>query len=80
LSRREKLFWLSIGAALIVLFLSIIPSHYEICEIAEKTQEKDCTSYQVVPFVGIKIAQILDKRAESLPRSPPLRLPFLPSL
>jgi hypothetical protein len=57
---REKLFWLCVGAALIVLFLSIIPSHYEICEATEKTKEEHCTSYQVAQFLGIKIAQFLD--------------------
>jgi len=60
LRRREKLFWLCAGAALIVLFLSIIPSHYEICEVAEKTKEKDCASYQVAQFLLIKIPQFLD--------------------
>jgi len=61
LSHRERLFWLCVGVALIVLFISIIPSHYEICEVTEKTKEEHCTTYQVVPFVGIKVAQILDK-------------------
>ena len=40
LRRREKLFWLCTGATLIVLLLSIIPSHYEICAVAEKTKEE----------------------------------------
>jgi hypothetical protein len=61
LLRREKLFWLCAGAAFVVLFFALIPSHYEICEVAEKTKEEHCTPYQVVPFVGIKIAQVLDK-------------------
>jgi hypothetical protein len=61
LRRREKLFWLCIGAILIVLFLSIIPSHYPICEVTEKSQEKDCPSYQFVPFIAIKVQQILDR-------------------
>jgi hypothetical protein len=57
---REKLFWLCVGAVLIVLFLSLIPSHYPICEEAEKTQAKDCPSYQVAQFLWIKIPQFLD--------------------
>jgi hypothetical protein len=61
LSPRERLFWLCAGAALIALVFSLVPSHYEICEIAEKTKEGHCTSYQVVPFVGIKAAQIIDR-------------------
>jgi hypothetical protein len=59
--RREKLFWLCAGVALIVLVFSLVPGHYEICEVAEKNKDEHCASYQIVPFVGIKIAQILDK-------------------
>jgi hypothetical protein len=61
LSRREKLFWLCVGAALVVLFLSLIPAHYEICEISEKTKDEHCASYQVAQFLGIKIPQFLDR-------------------
>jgi hypothetical protein len=61
LSRREKLFWLCAGAALIVLVFSLVPTHYDICDAAEKSKEERCTPYQVVPFVSIKVAQILDK-------------------
>jgi hypothetical protein len=57
---REKLFWLCVGAALVVLFLSLIPSHYEICEISDKTKEEHCARYQVAQFLGIKISQFLD--------------------
>jgi hypothetical protein len=58
--RRERLFWICVGAALIVLFLSIIPSHYEICDEAEKTKGEHCPSYQVAQFLWIKIPQFLD--------------------
>ena len=61
MSRREKLFWLCAGTALIVLIFSLSPTHYEICEALEKAKEEHCTPHQVVPFVGIKIVQILDK-------------------
>jgi hypothetical protein len=61
LQRREKVFWLLTGLAMIVGVMSLIPAHYEICEVAEKTKDKDCASYQFVPFIGIKVAQILDK-------------------
>lgn len=61
MSRREKLFWLGVGFAFIVGFCAFIPAHYEICEVAEKTQEKDCTSYQLVPFLALKVPQILDR-------------------
>lgn len=57
---RERLFWLCVGAALIVLFISIIPSQYEICETTEKAQEKQCPTYRVLPFLVIKIGKILD--------------------
>ena len=60
MSRRERLFWLCAGAALIVLFLSLVPGHYEICEIAEKTKEEHCTTYRVLPFLVIKIGKVLD--------------------
>ena len=58
--RREKLFWLCVGAALFLLVLSIIPSHYPICDESEKTQAKNCPSYQVAQFLWIKIPQFLD--------------------
>jgi hypothetical protein len=61
LRRREQLFWLCAGAALVVLVLSLIPSHYEICEVAEKTKEEHCARYQVAQFLGIKVPQILDR-------------------
>ncbi len=60
MSRREKLIWLSIGFAFAVGCLSLVPAHYEIC-LAEKTLERDCTSYQLVPFVAIKAIQVLDR-------------------
>src|SRR5438093_182663 len=63
MQRREKIFWLLAGLALIVGVLSLIPAHYEICE---QTKEKHCTAYQFVPFVGIKIAQILDKAGAAI--------------
>jgi hypothetical protein len=61
LSRREKLFWLSVGFVFVIGFLCFIPAHYEICEVSEKTHDKDCTSYQLVPFIALKIPQILDR-------------------
>ncbi len=61
MSRRERLFWLCAGGALIVLVFSLIPSHYEICKEAKEAQQENCAPYQVVPFVGIKVIQLLDK-------------------
>jgi hypothetical protein len=57
---QEKLFWLCVGAALIVLVFSVVPSHYEICEVAEKTKEKECAPYQVVPYAAVKVGRFLD--------------------
>jgi hypothetical protein len=42
---------------------SLVRGHYEICEVVEKAKEEHCTPYQVGPFVGIKVAQVLDKAA-----------------
>jgi hypothetical protein len=54
------------GLVLVVGVISLIPAHYEICEIAEKTKDEHCSSYQFVPFVGIKITQILDKAGAAI--------------
>jgi hypothetical protein len=43
------------------LVFSLVPGYYEIGEVVEKAKEEHCTPYQVVPFVGIKVAQVLDK-------------------
>src|SRR6202021_3731348 len=53
--------WLAIGAIYIVGLLSLIPAHYEICEVTEKTKEEQCTAYQLIPFAGIKVGYVLDK-------------------
>jgi hypothetical protein len=57
---REKLFWLCAGAALILLVVSLVPGHYEICEVAEKAKDENCPAYRVLPFLVIKIGKILD--------------------
>jgi hypothetical protein len=61
LSGREKLFWLSVGFVFVVGFLCFVPAHYEICEISERTHDKDCGSYQLAPFIALKILQTLDR-------------------
>jgi hypothetical protein len=61
LRTREKIGWLVVGAIFVVGLLSLIPARYEICEVAEKTKSEHCEAYQFVPFIGIKIAQILDR-------------------
>ena len=58
--RREKLFWLCAGAALIILFVSLIPGHHPICEVAEQAKEENCPAYRVLPFLVIKVGKILD--------------------
>jgi hypothetical protein len=60
-TRREKITWLAIGIVYVVGLLSLIPSYHEICEVTEKAQQEHCAAYQIVPFLGIKVAQILDK-------------------
>jgi hypothetical protein len=61
LSRREKLFWLIVAALFLVGVLSLIPNFYEICELSEKTKEEHCATHQVVPFLFIKVLQLLDR-------------------
>ena len=46
---------------MVVGVMSLIPTHYEICEVSEKTKEEHCASYQVAQFLGIKIPQFLDR-------------------
>lgn len=64
--RRERLFWLCVGAALIVLVFSLVPSHYEICEVAEKTKEENCPAHRVLPFLIIKIGKALDDHGNAV--------------
>lgn len=60
MKHREKIFWLIVGATFFIGFIALIPAHYEICEIAEKTKEENCTAYRVLPFLIVKIGKILD--------------------
>jgi hypothetical protein len=58
---REKVFWLAIGAMLLIGFAGLIPAHGDICDEVQNGQDAVCHSYQAVPFVGFKIVQSLDK-------------------
>jgi hypothetical protein len=60
LGRREKIFWLVVGAIFVVGFIALIPAHGEICKESQKTGEEACTSYRLVPFLVIEIGKILD--------------------
>jgi hypothetical protein len=60
LKRREKIGWLAIGLIYIVGLLGLLPGHYEICEVAEKTKEENCTAYRMLPFAVVKVGKILD--------------------
>jgi hypothetical protein len=60
LRRREKIFWLFVGFALILGFISLIPTHYEICKEGAKTGEEACAPYRLVPFLIIEVGKILD--------------------
>jgi acetolactate synthase regulatory subunit len=60
LQRREKIFWLIAGFALILGVISLIPAHYEICKEGAKIGEEACTSYNLVPFLIIQISKVLD--------------------
>jgi hypothetical protein len=56
LSRREKTFWLAVGAIILLLFLWLIPARGEICD----ENAKHCATYSVVPFLIVKIGKFLD--------------------
>jgi hypothetical protein len=60
LPRRERIFWLFVGAVLVVGFIALIPAHGEICKEAEKAQQESCTAYSLVPFLAVKVGKILD--------------------
>jgi hypothetical protein len=60
LSRRQKIVWLIIGLLFFVGFFSLVPAHYQACEINKYTEHEHCTTYQLVPFVYIEIKDILD--------------------
>jgi hypothetical protein len=60
LRRREKVFWLVVGAIFVVGFIALIPAHGEICKESQKTGEEACISYRLVPFLVIEIGKILD--------------------
>jgi hypothetical protein len=60
LRRREKIFWLIAGFALILGVISLIPAHGEICKESAKTGEEACTPYSLVPFLIIQIGKVLD--------------------
>jgi hypothetical protein len=60
LRRREKIFWLVLGAVYIVGLIALIPAHGEICKEGQKASEEACTSYSLLPFLLVKIGQTLD--------------------
>ena len=60
MKRREKIFWLVLGAAYVVGLIALIPAHGEICKEGTKAGEEACTSYRLVPFLIIEIGKILD--------------------
>jgi hypothetical protein len=60
LSRREKLFWLAVGAAFVVGFLFLIPTYEHVCDQRKEAGEQNCTSYQITRLAVGKIAEFLD--------------------
>ena len=60
MSKREKIIYLSVGVAYLILFIGLIPAHYKICEINQYTEHEHCTAYQVLPFLFIKVQKILN--------------------
>ena len=60
MTQREKIFWLVLGAVYVVGLIALIPVHGEICKEGAKAGEEACTSYNLLPFLLIKIGQALD--------------------
>jgi hypothetical protein len=60
MTRREKIFWLVLGAVYVVGLIALIPAHGAICKEGTKAGEEACTSYRLVPFIFIEIGKILD--------------------
>jgi hypothetical protein len=60
LTRRAKIFWLIVGAGLVIGFLWLVPFHGEICKEAAKADDKTCPVYRLPPFTFIWIGKILD--------------------
>jgi hypothetical protein len=60
LKRRDKIFWLAVGAVFVIGFLWLIPFHGEICKETAKANEENCPTYRVPPFVVIWVGKILD--------------------
>jgi hypothetical protein len=61
LKRREQIFWLAVGGCFAIGVLSLVPGSHEICKEGGRGQPESCTPYQIIPFVGIKVAETLDK-------------------
>jgi hypothetical protein len=60
MKRREKIFWLVLGAVYVVGLIALIPAHGEICKEGAKTGEEACTAYSLLPFLLVKVGQTLD--------------------
>ena len=58
--RRERIFWLILGAIYVVGLIALIPAHGEICKESTKTGEEACTTYRLVPFIVIEVGKVLD--------------------
>lgn len=55
LSHREKIFWLCVGAILLVGFVSLIPGQYNVCDTDHQTHKEYCTGYRLTPFILIQV-------------------------
>ena len=60
MSRREKAFWLIVGAALVIGFIFLIPAHEQICEQGKEANQKDCPSYHVALIATRRVAEFFD--------------------
>jgi hypothetical protein len=60
LTRREKIFWLIVGAIFVIGFIFLIPAYGQICEQNKDGSQGDCPRYHVALVAIWHIAKFLD--------------------
>ena len=61
LKLRARIFWLLVGTALLVGFISLVPAHQKYCSTDPETHEKQCAQYHVGFIVLFQIGKALDR-------------------
>ena len=60
MKRRERWFWILVGAALLIGFLALIPFNGEVCEKADNAGHKECASHGLPIYIAFKVQAFLD--------------------